>query len=470
MPKNFCGSRKIWGWFGGLSIICLWVSGALAQTPQVLGLEQLIHLALENSPELKQATQSIAAAISDVDQARAARWAQVDVTAVAGIVGNAKKPLVVVSTQPEADGSLRGRIEEDNSNGYGPFGRLEFTISQPLYTFGKIAHRQEAATETVAAQRVAKEKTRGEVILKVKQLYFALILAQQGQEAAANVEAFVADARQRIKRLLAAGSPNVDDGDLYRLEAYAAETKRFKGRAQSGSALTYFTLKQVIGLTPQQEFVLDTRELPRDTRALGEQQEYIQQAMRLRPEFEQLDKGLEARHSLVEAAKADLYPSLFATAIGSFAGAPGRERLDELSVGDDFNHTRAGLVLGARWHFDLGILQGKIRRAQADYQRLVHTKELATMNIPIEVVKFYQEAQENLTAFQALEQAVTASRKWVVVAFSNFDIGLGQARDIFMAIERYGKNRGDYLEALLKYHLALANLSYAIGEYRTTSE
>ena len=63
-----------------------------------------------------------------------------------------------------------------------------------------------------------------------------------------------------------------------------------------------------------------------------------------------------------------------------------------------------------------------------------------------------------------------ASRKWVVVTMANFDIGVGQAGDMLLALERYGRNRGDYLETLLKYHLALARLSYAVGEYRSTVE
>ena len=212
------------------------------------------------------------------------------------------------------------------------------------------------------------------------------------------------------------------------------------------------------------------QELPRDTRALGDQQEYIQQALHARPEFEQLDRALEARQRLVEAAQADRYPSLFAAAIGSFAGAPGREHLDEPYIGDDFNHASLGVVLGATWHFDLGILQGKVHKARAEHQRLLHAKDAATLTIPIEVAQSYQEVVEHLNAFQASEQAALAARKGLVAALSAFDMGVGQARDIFLALERYGKNRGDYLSSLLNYHLALAHLSYAIGEYRAQAE
>src|SRR5262249_8225312 len=87
-----------------------------------------------------------------------------------------------------------------------------------------------------------------------------------------------------------------------------------------------------------------------------------------------------------------------------------------------------------------------------------------------EVAQAYQEAVEHLNAFRASEQAALAARKWLVSALSTFDMGVGQAKDIFLALDRYGKNRGDYLSSLLNYHLALARLSYAIGAYRTQAE
>jgi outer membrane protein TolC len=188
MRANQRGGTTIWGCLSLLGCLCLLVHGVGAEAPRVLGLDQLVQMALEYSPELKQADQDIAVAVSDLDQARAAQWAQFDVTAVGGFVDNAKKPVVVVSPTPGADGLLQGRLEKNrDADGYGPFGKLEFTPEQPLYTFGKIGHRKDAALKIVDAQRAAREHTRGAVILKVKELYFAFLLAQHGKEAAADL-------------------------------------------------------------------------------------------------------------------------------------------------------------------------------------------------------------------------------------------------------------------------------------------
>jgi hypothetical protein len=45
-------------------------------------------------------------------------------------------------------------------------------------------------------------------------------------------------------------------------------------------------------------------------------------------------------------------------------------------------------------------------------------------------------------------------------------MGLGKMDDIFLAFERYGVFRGDYLMALYQYNLSVAQLDKATGAYR----
>jgi outer membrane protein len=454
----------------GIMLLLLGLSTGLAGEAraaglQVIGLDQLIQMALEKSPELLESDQDILAALSDLNQAKAGQWAQIDVTGFAGPVQDAKTPVVVVNPTPKS-GALLGLIQDRDDNAIGIFGDLELSIVQPLYTFGKISHRQDAAAYGVDAQRSAKEKKRGEIILNTKQLYFGLLVARQGKGAADDADAFIQDARKRIQRLLDLGSKNADQSDFYRLAAFEADIQQFKAKAEAGAQVAYLALKKAIGFPDGQDFQLDTRELPKDTRALGTQEEFVRRALDQRPELEQLKKGIAAKQSMVEAAKADLYPSFFAAGIGSFAEAPGRDHLTTSYIRDEFNHVEMGGVVGAEWHFDMGIGRAKVSRAKAEHRKLLHTKEFAERNIPLEVAKYYQDALEAEVSFKAFEKGAIAARKWIVAAFANFDMGVGNAKDMFDAIDRYGKNQGEYLLALYNYHVSLANLSYAVGEYR----
>lgn len=456
----------LWVFLLAVAMIFACGSDLRAEEAKVLNLEQLIQMAMQTSPELKEAEQEIVAAESDLAQAKAGQWAQMDVTAIAGPAQDADLPTVIVD-QNLGGGILRGHLEDNDSDDVGVFGRLDLVIAQPLYTFGKISNRQQAAKRGFEAQRIAKEKTRGDVILKVKELYYAYIVSQQGQAAAADANDFVRDARQRIQRLLKVGSKNVEEADLYRLEAFEAEIQSFKAKADSGSRLAYVALKKAVGIPPHENFKLDVRELPKDSRTLAAQEEYMQKALDTRPELDQLKKGIQAKAALAEATKADLYPSFFLAGIGSFAGAPGRERMPISYFDDDFNHAYMGVVLGSEWHFDLGIGAGKLKKARAEHQKLVHTKEFAEQNIPLEVAKNYQDVIEAHAAYTAYEKGAVAARKWIVSSFSNFDFGVGTAKDMFDAIDRYGKNQGEYLKALYEYNVSLARLSHSVAEYRS---
>ena len=431
---------------------------------KVLGLNDLVRMALETSPQMREAEQDVKSAQSDLAQAKAGQWAQLDATTIIGPVPNAKEPTVIVNPA-----TMIGTFHNDES-GIGIFAKLDINIVQPLYTWGKISNRQDAAAHGVAAKKAGKAKKRGDVMLNVKELYFGLIAANQGKGAAEDADAFVKDAHSRIQRLIAAGSTNVDQTDLYRLDAYRAEIEQFKYKADSGAKMAYLALKTAAGMPPGQDFTLDARELPKEPVVLASQEEYVRKALAQRPELEQIKKGIDAQKSLVEASRSDLYPSIFLAAIGSFAGAPGRDHLSGFYIQDDFNHADAGVVLGAQWHFDLGIGKGKIDKARAEHQKLVHTKEYAEQNIPLEVAKYYQDAMDAKIAFESYGKSAVASRKWVVASFSNFDMGVGTARDMFEAIDHYGKNQGEYLLALYNYHLALARLSHAAAEYLAGSD
>jgi outer membrane protein TolC len=132
-------------------------------------------------------------------------------------------------------------------------------------------------------------------------------------------------------------------------------------------------------------------------------------------------------------------------------------------IRDDFNHAYIGVVGGIKWNFDFGIGRAKVDKMMAEYDRLLHTKASAEMNIPIQVAKSYLENLEWREAATSYLTAANASRKWVFTALADFDMGVGTADEMLRAIEKYGQNRGKYLESLFRTNLSLAELEYAVG-------
>ena len=462
-----CYRVRVGGLLLALLILLMPLGAAAKEVPQ-LTLKQLTALALKFSPEVKASKSEVRFAEEQVAEVKGYYFPQLDILGVGGVAPNAKRPYVDTGGQGGSS-PTRGNIvypyPSNRLHGVNVFGHLDAFITQPLYTFGKIAYRDRAAQKNVKVKTAAVDIKRGEIILRVAEAYYGLVLAEQGKDAVKEARTYLSDTRERIDRLLAINSPNVRESDKYRLAMYEGGVEKFAAQAEEGAKVAYLALKAFIGYGPGQDFKVGP-ELPTPSKAPGTLDQQIRTALEMRPEFTQLKEGLVARQLLVDAARADQYPSFFAAVMGALAGAPGRETSHDPYIEDFFNTAYAFPVIGAKWHFDFGITKAKIKEAQAELRQLKHNERAALMGIPVEVAQVYGKVQENYKGSQGLEKAYVNARRWLITAFSNFDMGLGKMDDIFQAFERYGTFRGDYLSALYNYNLAIAELEKATGAYR----
>jgi outer membrane protein len=455
----------LWARLGGAALGLIFLLAPLAAgaaAPPVLNLKQLTIMALKYSPEVKSSKSDVTLAQEQKNEAHGYRWPQFDAVALGGVVPNAQRGEV---RQVGKNKTLYYPDPSGSIHGVNVFGNLSFTLIQPLYTFGKIAYREEAAANNIVVKKSGVDLKKGEVMFQVAQAYYGLILSNQGKDAVADARTYLRDARERVTRLLRVNSPNVKESDRYRLAMYEGGVEKFAAQAEEGSKVAYQALKALVGYGPNQNFQVP-QELPTPTAPAGGLDHYIRLALELRPEFTQLKRGLAARQLLVDAAKADRYPSFFFAVLGQVAGAPGRDHTPDPYVNDFFNGVGALPTVGAQWHFDFGILKAKIGQAKAELDKLQNDEKTALMGIPVEVARDYGKVKENYKASLGLEKAYVNARRWLVTAFSNFDMGLGKMEDIFQAFERFGNFRGDYLLALYDYNLAVAQLDKSTGAYR----
>jgi outer membrane protein len=452
--------------FGGMVlglVILLAPAGAGAAEKPVLTLKELLPMAWKYSPEVKATKSEVTLAKEQKNEVHGYRWPQLDTTATGGVTGKARLPRVRGVGE---DSTLFIPDPKDKLHGVAIFGHLDFSVIQPLYTFGKIAYREEAAARNIKVKEAGVDSKKGEVMLQVSEAYYGLILAEQGKGAVKDARTYLDDTRERITRLLAINSPNVKESDRYRLAAYEGALEKFAAQADEGSKVAYKALKALTGYPEDQDFQVP-QDLPNPTAAPQPLDYYVREALEMRPEFTQLKEGLVARQLLVDAARADRYPSFFFAVVGQLAGAgPGRKYNPDPYINDFFNDRGALPMVGAKWHFDFGILKAKIGQAQAELDQLKYTEKTALMGIPIEVARSYGQVQENYKGSVGMEKAYINARRWLVTSFSNFDMGLGKLDDIFLAFERYGAFRGDYLQALYDYNLSVAKLDKSTGAYR----
>jgi outer membrane protein TolC len=341
---------------------------------------------------------------------------------------------------------------------------VDITLIQPLYTFGKITSGKEAAAGGVKVDEARADQKASEIILKVHEYYYGLLLARDLRALVLEVKEKLEAAREKTERLLAEESKNADEMDLLKLKTFGGVVERYFNEADKSVELARHALGMTIGLGMTGEFEIADRHLKPASRSVFDLDTYIEKAKLFRPEFTQLREGLRARQALIRVAKSDYYPTFFAAGFFSYGVSSNRDYLKNPYVHDPFQHLVTGAVLGLKWDINFGITSAKLQSARAEHEKLLETKAFAEAGIPLQVRKAYLEIIEAQKNIEASEESYTSARKWLISAVANFDLGIGEGKEIFEALRAYAENRAENYKAVYNYNLALANLDHTTGE------
>jgi len=426
-----------------------------AQNKLRLGLSDCIRIALSSAPELGEAQADIELTASKLDEAKSNRYPQIEAISLFGPAPQARTQDIT----PTIATDRRTKLSELTW-----FTNADATLIQPLYTFGKISENMKAATHGIEVDRSRKEQRANEIALKVREYYFGLMLARELKEVVLEVQEDLATARKKAQKLLDEGSESVDQIDIYKLDAFAGEVAKLLEEAQKGENLALAALKTRLGLPAVTPLDISSERLTKDEEVIPSYDVFVEKARARRPEFRQISEGLKARAALVEAAKANYYPDIFLGGLVSWAYADDRDRINNPYITDPYKHFYGGAALGIRWKLDFGITGAKVAGEQAQYNRLLSTREFADANIPLQIKKFYLDLKEAEKSVTATQSAYTNGKKWAVAALANFDFGVGPAKEIFDALEAYARMRAAYFQSIYNYKIARANLDYAVGE------
>ncbi len=431
------------------------MAGSPGKTTLIFDLDHCISAALKAAPELGEAQADLDLTASKLQEAKSYRYPQADVLALFGPAPGAQRQDITPTINTD---------KAFTSHNLTWFTSADLMVTQPLWTFGKITNNMQAALHGMEVDKAKKQQKADEVVLEVKKYYYGVLLARELKDVLAELQDYMNSGRKKVQDLIAHDVPSGDEMDLYKIDAYSGAIHKYMAEANKGERLALAALKARLNLGDNVEIDLPPERLTLDSAPIGDITTYIEQARLQRPEFRQLKEGLAARAALVDAAKSNYYPDIFLAGIVSWAYADKRDRIDNPYLSDRFQHAYGGVALGLKWHLDFGITGAKVAAEQAQLNRLQSTRIYADAYIPLQVRKAWLEMKEAEKVATATKAAFMSAKKWGAAALANFDFGIGSSRDVFDAVEIYGKMKADYFQALYNYRIAQANLDYAIGE------
>jgi outer membrane protein TolC len=444
----------------GLMVMLSPGAGRAAQTPTpgppAYDLAACIQAALKNDPDLGAVAADLAGARAGLAEARAGRFGQSEYTQILGFVNEA-----------------RGNPVEspDNKNaifkGLGPFTRLDLEINIPLWTFGKLDAALKAAQEALESEDARGETKRAEVIVRTKQLYYSLLLSRQLALVLHDMLDTMDKAVEKTQERLDEGYSSVTELDLLKLKAGRAKFAKGVIDVDASTGLTRSALGRVIGAAEDGFDIADRKLQPVDA-SIAPIEVYLAEGPARRPETRQLATGIAAQSARLDMEEASYYPMVFFTAGFGYALANNRTDQKNPFAYDDFNYIRPVGIVGIHWDLNFFMTSAKVDEARADLERLQAQRRDAASGLSLEIRRAYVEVTQARDTIKATEEGRKAGRGLLVLTVSNFDLGIGEAEELFKGLGAYTEASTDYFRAVYDYNVALAALSKAVGKEVTS--
>jgi outer membrane protein TolC len=439
------------------TVLCAAALSASSAAARTLDRRGAVHAALAQNPQIAAARAEEAAVEAQGRQADSARWPIFSLTA--GVGPSLTATLVPGTTAQSVEDQYRNFKLSDLSAVFG--GNL--TVIQPIYTFGKVAARQEAVQHGLHARQAQTRMQKADVAFEVARIYEGYLLARDAERFLDETIHWLDSTLQGTETKLAENAGSTTERDVYRLQTAVGLASMGLHQAQAGKAQAQAGLIAYLGLPVGEQISVAEDDLlpigrpPQDFPAL------VAMASERRPEIAALAAGQGALNALAKAESAGFAPDIFVLAFLSGAYTPGRDWIQSRFIVDPLNNFVPGALLGLRWQF-----QGKMADARAQEQAaradvLRNLGRWAADGIPAEIRRAYEDVLRASKDIDVGSVAVGKAKRWMVQAGADYSVGFLDIREVSDAVGAYVALRTAVMQSRFDYNVAMASLSKATG-------
>jgi len=408
------------------------VPGA-AQQGKVLTLEEVVRIAIENHSSIKAAKFQIKAQDAVVHQQMAAYYPTIT-------LNNSYRTANVGGTSSTASKSFDSLSSTAN-------------VSMTLYNFGKREGLVQSARDTLDATQYAYNATANNIVLAAKQAYYGVLQA--------NALLRVNEDTVRDREVTLRQSQGFYDvgtkpkSDLTQAEAnlYIAQANLITAR--NGVDVAWAGLRNAMGVDdfPQQPLAEDLLV----TAFAMSLDEAKKTAFAARPELLQFDALLKAQDQLIAVARRNHLPDfLFSSSYGK--------------VNSDLDAKL--FPLQTAWQVQLNlnipIFNGfqttyQVQQALYTYYSIKEQQRLERQQVALQVEQNYLNLAATRDAVRANEAAVKAAKENLELHEGRYQVGYAPIVEVTDAQTTLTTAQTNYVNALISYKLAVAQLLNAIG-------
>lgn len=413
-------------------IICpLLLSFALlqapAQPPLRLSQEQCREMALAHSETLQQA-----------DNAR--REAELD------------RRIVRTQMLPKIEGSATASYLLPDMDLMGSELRMRgtymagLTLTQPLYTGGKIAAGRRLARIGEAAAAEQQRMTRMEVLAEADEAYWTLLAVQSKVELLESYAAMLDTLSRQTAVAVDAGMTIAND--LLRVESRRSDIRYQLQKVRNGADLCRLSLCRIIGVEADCPIELT------DTAAAAEPQPLVAD-LQERPELQLLRQQVEASREQIRLSQADLLPVVGLTAGYTYYGNIRLNSLIDLGEGNympyrqEFRDGIGLAMLAVKIPiFHWGESRKKVRKARYELQNAELELQKNSRLLELEVQQAIRNLQDGGRLVATAEIGLQQAEENLRVMQHRYAEAMAPLTDLLEAQTQWQQARSNLIEAL----------------------
>jgi outer membrane protein TolC len=401
---------------------------------RVLGLPEVIRIALETQPQIQSRLYDYAAARYRVAQAFAPLLPQLSAS------WTASRDRFATSVSGVSVSGIAGTDTATRTT-------AQLALSQLLFDFGKSLAATEVSRRFADVAKEDIEVQRDLIVLAVKEAYFNLLFANRlivvNQQALDRADLNLKSARGFYE---VGTRPK---SDVVRAEVDVANAQLEIIRARNASRLAQVALNTGMGLTPvdapvQVEDVLAYQPF------VHEHGQLLPEALRGRAEYRQARLRVNAAESTVKLQIRNFFPDITANALVG-ATTTDFQQIWELGVALNWNIFDGGGKI-ARYQESLEALKSTQAQLRASELGVAQEVEQANLNV--------DEAEQRI---QAAKAAVASAQENFRLSQGRFDAGVGTILELTDAQLALTQAQSTEAQALSDFHIAVARLERALG-------
>jgi len=332
----------------------------------------------------------------------------------------------------------------------------------PIYTFGKWTAGKSAAGHLVNANEALLQRARDQAAYDVARAYWGYQTARNADASVQKVRTRLKDAQQTAQKLLAQKSEQISRSDSMKLDYLAEEVEAQHASAVKNRDLALTGLRLLAGAQSGEELPIAEQELPQAPPPPNPD-EILRRALQQRPEARAANEGVAARQSLVDLARARLWPDVGIVGGVRFTSTTNADNPPSPFVNNPYHESSGFVALGMQWTLDVPQKLARLRQAEAELHEAIAMQVGSEQLVRLDVQQALGDLADARVRIERYGNETQIGKQLANQAGVAFDSGLGDARELLEGTLLFMRADGERLKALYDAQLAWAALERAVG-------